>query len=365
MKRNCNRNPEQIFRLTNMLCVWLLAWMVAVATPSGAADRQLERVRRAHYIMGTVFEIEAYGEDPAQTATAVEEAFAVIRRADEIMSDYREDSELSRLNREGATGLVLLSPDLYAILRTSVHYARRTDSAFDVTVGPLVDAWRQASKRGRWLDELERGRVLSRVGYSHLSLDESQQAARFDRPGVRVDLGGIAKGWAVDQAAEILRQRGIERALISAGTSSIYALGAPPGETVWKIAIRHPLREDDLLTVVSLRDQSVSTSGSYEQTRKIAGKTVSHILDPRNGMPVGTMWSSTVIAPTATESDALSTAAFVLGLDRAEQLLRQLELPAILVGKEGRKMVVRKFATAGKTQPWTNGNDERQWRKRQ
>ena len=338
-----------------MLCLWLLASIV-VAVPSDAADRELERVRRAHYVMGTVFEIEAYGEDPAHTASAVEEAFAVIRRADEIMSDYREDSELSRLNREGARGLVPLSSDLYDILRTSLQYSRRTDSAFDVTVGPLVDAWRQASKRGRWLDEPERRRVLSLVGSSHLLLEESQPAARFDQPGVRVDLGGIAKGWAVDRAAQVLRQRGIVRALVSAGTSSIYALGAPPGETAWKIAIRHPLREDDLLTVVSLRDQSVSTSGSYEQARKIAGKPVPHILDPRSGMPVETMWSSTVIAPTATETDALSTAAFVLGLDRAERLLRQLDLPAILVGKEGRKMVVRKIGVAGKSPQWMDGN---------
>ena len=339
-----------------MLCLWLLASMVAAAAPSDAADRQLERVRRAHYVMGTVFEIEAYGEDPAHTATAVEEAFAAIRRADQIMSDYREDSELSRLNREGARGLVPLSSDLYDILRTSLQYSRLTDSAFDVTVGPLVDAWRQASKRGRWLDEPERSRVLSMVGYSHLLLDESQQSARFDRPGVRLDLGGIAKGWAVDRAAQVLRQRGIERALISAGTSSIYALGAPPGETAWKIAIRHPLREDELLAVVTLRDQSVSTSADYEQPRTIAGKSVSHILDPRSGLPAGAMWSATVISPQAVESDALDTAVFVLGLERAERLLRQLDLAAILVGKQGRKMVVRKIGAAAKIPPWTDDN---------
>ena len=355
-----------------MLCLCLLTALCLLtvmhaAAPSHAADHELPLVQRAHYIMGTVFEIEAYGEDADRTAAAVEEAFAVIRRADEIMSDYREESELSRLNREGAGKLVPLSADLYGILRASVEYSRLTDSAFDVTVGALVDAWRQAAKRGRRLDEAERRRVLALVGHPHLSLEESAQAARFDRPGIRVDLGGIAKGWAVDRAADVLRRRGIERALISSGTSSIYALGAPPGQTAWKIALRHPLREDDLLAVVSLRDQSVSTSGDYEQTRTIAGKPVSHILDPRNGMPVETMWSTTVIAPTAEESDALSTAVFVLGLDRAERLLRQRGLPGILVGKGSRKneMVVRKIAAAGKTPPWTDGDDGRQRRKRQ
>jgi thiamine biosynthesis lipoprotein len=322
--------------------------------------------------MGTVFEIEAYGQDAEHTAAAVEEAFAAIRRADELLSDYRDDSELSRLNRDGAKGLVPLSADLFAVLRKSVEYSRFTDGAFDVTVGPAVDAWRRAAKEGRMPNDGERTDWLSHVGHSLLRFDDSQQTVRFDRPGMRVDLGGIGKGWAVDRAVEILRQRGIESALISSGSSSIYALGAPPGETAWKVAIRHPQREDDHLAVVLLRDESLSTSANYEQSHEVAGKAYSHILDPRTGWPVEAMWSSTVIAREATESDALSTAAFVLGLERAEAMLRERGLSAILAGPAGagragagragqgsrgnempgNEMVVRKIAPAGKTPPW-------------
>lgn len=350
MKRNSNRMfaPSSFF-----LCL-----LAAAAPLCAASDPDLTHVRRAHYVMGTVFEIEAYGKDAERTAAAVEEAFAAIRRADEILSDYRDDSELSRLNRDGAQGFVPLSADLFAVLQKSVEYSRLTDGAFDVTVGPMVDAWRQASKDGRLPNDRERARWLSLVGHSLLRLDGSQQAARFDRPEMRVDIGGIGKGWAVDRAADILRQHGIERALISAGTSSIYALGAPPGESAWKVAIRHPRDEDDLLAVVALRDESLSTSADYEQAREIGGKPYSHILDPRTGWPVEGMWSSTVIAPEAAESDALSTAAFVLGLERAEAMLRKRGLPAILAGRAGpgsggEKMIVRAIAPAGKTPPWT------------
>jgi thiamine biosynthesis lipoprotein len=242
---------------------------------------------------------------------------------------------------------------LFAVLQESAEYSRLTDGAFDVTVGPMVDAWRRAAKEGRVPSDGERKRWLSLVGHSLLRLDESQQAARLDRPGMRLDLGGIGKGWAVDRAADILRRRGIERALISAGTSSIYALGTPPGESAWKVAIRHPLREDDVLAVVLLREESLSTSADYEQAREIAGKSYSHIFDPRTGRPAEAMWSATVIAPEAAESDALSTASFVLGLKRAEAMLRTRGLAAILAGQGSQRneMVIRRIAPAGGTPP--------------
>ena len=325
--------------------------MVLGAVPllSQAPGGRLQLVRRAHYVMGTVFEIEAYGEDADRAAEAVEEAFAAIRRADEMMSNYREESDLSRLNREGAGGFIPVPRDLYELLQKSVEYSRLTDSAFDVTVGPLVVAWQRASEQGRLPSDRERTQLLPLIGSGHLLFAEEGQAVRLDRPGVTVDLGGIAKGWAVDRAAQILRQHGIERALISSGTSSVYAMGSPPGQPAWNIAVRHPLREDEMLAVVSLRDQSLSTSASYEKHLRIGGRTYSHILDPRSAAPVGSMWSSTVIAPDAVESDALSTATFVLGLERAERLLRKLGRPAVLVGKGNRRseITIREIASTG------------------
>ena len=350
MKRSSNR----ISQAFPILCFCLLA---AAAPLSTASEDGLEHVRRAHYVMGTVFEIEAYGSDANRTAAAVEEAFQAIRQADAILSDYRDDSELSRLNRDGPQGFVALSPDLYGVLQTSAEYSRVTDSAFDVTVGPLVDTWRQASNEDRWPEDGELSRVRSLVGFGRLQFDAARLAARFEQPGMRVDFGGIGKGWSIDRAAEVLRKQGIERALISAGTSTVYALGAPPGEAAWKIAIRHPLREDDALAVVSLRDESMSTSASYEQDDEIAGKPYSHILDPRMGLPVEGMWSATVIAPTAAESDALSTASFVLGIEQSERLLRERGLSAILAakGRGEEDLVVRRITSPRRTSFWSDG----------
>ncbi len=340
--------------MTPLLLLFLC--LLATVASSGETVGGLELVRRAHYVMGTIFEIEAYGSDPERTAAAVEEAFAAIRHADAVLSDYRDDSELSLLNREGAQGFVPLSSDLFEVLQTSAAYSRLTDSAFDVTVGPLVDLWRRASKQDRWPEDKELSRALSVTGWSRLRFDESWQAAQFERPGMRVDFGGIGKGWAVDLAAEVLRRHGIERALISSGTSSIYALGAPPGQTAWKIAIRHPLDADAILAVAALQDESLSTSASYEQDSEIGGRPYSHILDPRTGLPVTTMWSTTVVAPTATESDALSTATFVLGLERSERLLQARGRSAILAGKGRSNEVVVRRITAPRSRPlWSEG----------
>lgn len=349
------RNSKRMFAPLSLVILCGLA----IAAPSEDAAGDLTLVRRAHYVMGTVFEIEAYGGSANQTAAAIEEAFQAIRQADAILSDYRDDSELSRLNREGSRGFVELSPDLYGVLQSSVEYSRATDSAFDVTVGPLVDTWRRASKQDHWPEDAELRRVRSLVGFGRLQFDAVRQAARFEQPGMRVDFGGIGKGWAIDRAAEVLRVRGIKRALLSAGTSSVYAVGTPPGESAWKIAIRHPLREDEALTVVALRDESLSTSASYEQDDEIAGRPYSHILDPRTGLPAEGMWSTTVIAPTASESDAFSTATFVLGIERSERLLRERGLSAILAAKSGLKngAIVRRITAPHRTPPWSDGSD--------
>ena len=343
--------PERPRRSSGWVLAKGLCLVLVVAFFCGllvrASDSVRHPLRRAHYLMGTIFEITAYGEDAGRTAEAVEEAFAAIRRADEIISNYRDDSDLSRLNREGAAAFVSVPEELYNIVRESVKYSRLTNSAFDATVGPLVAAWWRAAGQNRLLSDAERRQLLARVGYSHLQIDDQRLAVRFDWPGVEIDLGGIGKGWAIDRAVAVLRRYGIERALVNAGTSTIFALGSPPGQPAWNIAVRHPRNEDQFLAVLSLKDQSLSTSASYEKHLEIQGKSFSHILDPRTGMPVEGMLSCTVLAPTAVESDALSTAGFVLGMEKAERLLRQMGLSGILagVGPQSSKMVVRRIAS--------------------
>ncbi|MCZ6490135.1 MAG: FAD:protein FMN transferase [Acidobacteria bacterium] len=373
-QRNTQRNTSEQRRsartgsLAATFSLLTLGAFCLSALPARSSGAALQLVRRAHYQMGTIFEISAYGkeEDTRRTAAAIEEAFAEIRQADQMMSDYRDDSDLTRLNQNGGTGFVPVPVELYDLLQESVKYSRLTGGAFDVTSGPLVTAWQRAAGQKRLLSGTELRRLLPLVGDSRLLFDDEQQAVQFDRPGVRVDLGAIAKGWAVDRAAAVLRRRGIERALISAGTSTLYAIGSPPSQQAWEIGIRHPRSakvEDDanqdeetILATVALRDEALSTSASYEKYIEIQGKKYSHLLDPRSGIPAEGMLSATVIAPTAAESDALSTGVFILGTEQAAALLRRLELSGLklsgIVAEAGirdQKLVVRRIGAGRKT----------------
>ena len=359
---NKQRWPARTGSMAAAFSLLVLGAFCLSALPARSSGAALQLVRRAHYQMGTIFEISAYGKeaDARRTAAAIEEAFAEIRKADEMMSDYRDDSDLTRLNQNGGTGFVPVPAELYDLLQEAVKYSRLTSGAFDVTSGSLVTAWQRAGGQKRLLSSTELRRLLPLVGDARLLFDDEQQAVRFDRPGVRVDLGAIAKGWAVDRAAAVLRRRGIERALISAGTSTLYAIGSPPSQPAWEIGIRHPLSadvedvanqdEEKILATVALKDEALSTSASYEKYIEIQGEKYSHLLDPRSGIPTERMLSATVIAPTAAESDALSTGVFILGTERAAALLRRLELSGLklsgIVAEAGigdQKLVVRRI----------------------
>lgn len=286
------------------------------ASPHG----QLIRYENSHQSMGTEFTVAVYGRDADFLAEAVEQVFREIDRLDQQMSNYKAESELSEINREAASQDVLVEPNLFALLQKSLAFSEETDGAFDITVGPLMKAWGFFRDQGRVPSEAELRQVLERVGYRHVKLDPARRTVRFDEPGIELDLGGIAKGYAVDRAVDILREDGITSALVSGGMSSIYALGAPPGEKGWKITLRDPFDEKKAADVVYLRDFSVSTSGDYVRFFKLGGKTYSHIMDPHSGMPVENMLSTTVFAASTTDSDALSKL-YVLGVERSRRFL--------------------------------------------
>jgi thiamine biosynthesis lipoprotein len=271
------------------------------------------RYEASHDAMGTEFTIVAYGRDAKFLGEVVNQAFEEIDRLDAQMSNYKPESEISALNREAARQAVMVEPALFALIQDSLRYSRETNGAFDITVGPLMRAWGFFRGQGRVPTRGELAQVMERIGYGHVHLDAERREVRFDRQGIELDLGGIAKGYAVDRAVGILRENGVTAALVSSGTSSLYALGAPPGERGWKVNIRDPFEARKVGDVVWLKNYSLSASGSYEKFFTVGGKTYAHIMDPRTGRPVENMLSSAVLAPQTTESDALSTAFFVLG----------------------------------------------------
>lgn len=273
--------------------------------------------------MWTQFEIVAYGEDRTRLAEVAEAAFEEIDRLDRQMSNYSETSELTYINRNAARSEVIVEKELFDLLKLSVDYSRATDDAFDISVGPLMKAWGFFKGQGRVPNADELASVLAHIGYQHIKLDERARTIRFDREGVEIDLGGIAKGYAVDKAAAILRDSGVTSALITSGSSSICAIGAPPKQSAWRVEVSDPLNRSRRVMTLELKDQSISTSGCNEKTFVLGGKTYCHIMSPRTGKPIEGIVSATILTPRGVDAEVFSKAVMVLGVEKAKELLKK------------------------------------------
>ena len=281
----------------------------------------LARYAASHQAMGTVFSIVAYGEDEALCADAGQKAFREIDRLDDTMSHYKPDSELSVINRTANDRPVSVSAELFGILKQALQYCRASDGAFDITVGPLMKLWGFFYGNGRVPSAAELAAVRERIGYEHVSLDSENLTIRFDAPGLELDLGAIGKGYAVDRASRLLADAGITRALLSSGTSSIFALGSPPNAHAWRVGLSDPLDRSRIVKWLELRDASISVSGVREQFFEHDGRMYSHLLNPRTGAPREGSLMVGVVACSAIQSDWLSTAFFVEGIPWARSYL--------------------------------------------
>jgi thiamine biosynthesis lipoprotein len=294
---------------------------VEFAPGAGASGDCHEESRVA---MGTTATVRACGKKTADLRQATAEALDEVDRVDRLLSHYRDDSPLSRLNREAASGPVAVASELVELLDVCLRWSRASDGAFDVTVGPLMKAWGFFRDEGRLPDERQIQAALAAVGYRHVVLDRERGTLRFDRPGVELDLGGIGKGYAVDRVVELLRRRGIASALVNLGGSSVYGLGAPPGAAAWPVAIQDPRDPGREALSVGLRDRALSISGGYARCFEKDGVTYSHIMDPRTGRPVQGVLSVAVLSASATDGDALDNVLFVQGVDEASALVARL-----------------------------------------
>lgn len=269
--------------------------------------------------MDSVFSVVAYGDSAKRVRLAVTHALDEAGRLDAMLSNYKPHSEWSGMNREAADRPVHVSPELFELLQTCLDFSRRSEGSFDISVGPLMRVWGFYKGTGHLANPAELARAMQFVGYRNVLLDRSALTVRFAKKGVELDPGGIGKGYAVDRMVELLRRDGIRAAFISAGGSSIYALGAPPGEDGWPIKLNDGGRSSIPAAAVCLRDQSLSTSGSYEKFFVADGKRWSHIMDPRTGNPATGMLSVSVIAPKTIDSEAWAKPYFILGHDWTQQ----------------------------------------------
>ena len=291
-------------------------------------------VRLARNAMATRFEMVLHGPDPAALRAAGEEAMNEIERLESQLSLYQETSEIARLNAHAAWKPVRVTPSLFALLQRAQTLSEATGGAFDITIAPLVRCWGFMHGSGRLPSSQAIAEAGACVGMHHVLLDADRLTVRFARPGVMLDLGAIGKGYAIESAAEILRDCGVVSALLHGGTSTVYAIGRPPDAAAWKIAVEGPPppefnRSPDvskpsasvLFATVPLQDSAMSVSAVWGKSFKAEGKTFGHLLDPRAGRPILGAVLSAVVLPSATDTDALSTALIVLGPGRAGHAL--------------------------------------------
>ena len=316
--------------MTRSLPIIIALLAVSAAGCGGKRAPALARYETTREMMGTFVTVTLWCDSDERAAAAGEAAFAVIARLEAMMSIHRGDSEISEVNRTAAARPVAVSDDLLAVLKQSLHYAELSGGAFDITMAPLGKLWRDAAAAGQPPSSEDIAAVLPLIGWDKVKLDEEHKTVRFERPGMALDLGGIAKGYAADRALAELKRQGIGSAMVNAG-GNIAASGTPPDSPGWRVAMQKPgaSRGERLPETVLLNEAGVSTSGDYERYVEIGAKRYSHIIDPRSGLPVERMSGVTVISPDATSADALSTACSVLG--PAEGLKLVATLPGVEV----------------------------------
>jgi thiamine biosynthesis lipoprotein len=299
--------------MTSSSLVFLLAALTAV---------NLHPYEAVEPHMGTLFRIKLYARDEAQAQRAFQAAFARVAALDHTLSDYSADSELSRLSKIAVNHPVHVSDDLYRVLASSQTLSRESDGAFDMTVGPLTHMWRAARRQNRLPDPDAIAQAKAKCGYRHLHLNRSRHTAEFDQPGMQLDAGAIAKGYAADEALRALTNFGITSALVAASGDLAFS-NAPPGEPGWKIGIDSLDSANAPFTrVLRLSNGAVSTSGSSEQHLDVGGHRYSHIIDPKTGMGITRDLTVTLVARRGIDADSISTAVDVLGTKRGLALVK-------------------------------------------
>ncbi len=293
-----------------------------------------EWVRRvADGIMGTRITVELWSDDRQKAEGGIDAVLDEMRRIDESMSTYKSTSEVSRVNANAAAGPMLISKELFDLLATSKQYSVITDGAFDITYASVgyLDDFRNHVRP----DQGQITRLLPAVDYRHVLLDDRSRTVRFSQKGVRIDLGGIAKGYSVDCGIEVLKARGFTRAYVSAGGDS-RIIGDRFGKP-WMVGIRDPRRgAGEVITRIPLTDAAISTSGDYERFFEENGVRYHHIIDPRTGHSASKVRSATVIGASATRTDGLSKTAFVLGPEKAMEIYNRMDdVDAIIVKLDG------------------------------
>jgi thiamine biosynthesis lipoprotein len=319
----------------------LLSICVVGFLPALARAEWVSRIEDG--IMGTRISVEVWHEKSDTAHAGIAAVMEEMKRIDREMSTYKPDSEISRVNAQAAKAPIKIGAELFELLKTSIEYSELSDGAFDITyasVGFMYDFHARQKPT-----DAQIATALPAVNFRHIVLDAKNRTVRFTHPNVRIDLGGIGKGHAVDRGIEILKSRGFEHALVTAGGDS-RIIGDRFGKP-WIIGIRHPDDKKRVIAKIPLVDTAISTSGDYERFFDEGGTRYHHIIDPRTGRSARGVRSTTILAPTATRTDGLSKTAFVLGAEAAMKIYNKLDdVDAILVTPEGKVLYSKGIESA-------------------
>ena len=315
---------------------------------SFGAKRGVQLDSGHHLVMGTFARVVAVAKDSGTAEKCIQAALEEIHKADELMSDYKDDSEISELNRDGAERAVRVSESTYEVLQTSIEFSELTGGAFDITVGPLVDLFHSAEKETVAPSKEQIAQAKSKVGYEKLKLNRQNRTVTFSVEGMRVDLGGIAKGYAIDKAVQIMQTCGAIGGMVDIG-GDIRCFGTPTrGKDHWLIGLQDPnettdgLGAGEPLLVLKLTDAAVATSGGYRRFALIEGKKYSHIIDTKTGYSTDQLASVTIISKNATDADALATAVSVMGAEKGLTLIEELpQTEAILIPAQPKLQLIK------------------------
>ncbi len=311
---------------------WLL-WLAgavlllfAPLTPAQTTKSSEMLYTESRPAMGTVYTIKCYMPDEDSAERVLDAAFEEIARLEALLSNYQSSSELSRISREAGDGPVVTDPETFGFLARSSYWSERSHGAFDITVGPLLRTWGFKARNGHVPTQEEQRALRDQVGWEKMQLDPAAHTVRFTtHKATELDPGSIGKGFAVDSVVALLRENGVHAAFISAGGSTLYGLGAPPDEAGWPVEVPDPRTPGAVAAALLLHDMSLSTGACTEKFFVQNGHRYCHIFDPRTLMPVEDVLQTTVIAPSATDSDALSTIVFVLPKEQSQEVLQGLK----------------------------------------
>ncbi len=292
-------------------------------------------VQKTESIMGTDVTVTVVAESEKEGAAAIDAAMAEIRRFDEMMSLYKDASEITRVNLAAGKRPVNVSPEMIEAAEAAARISDLTNGAFDVTVGPLVVLWQMRLRDKQTPSDGELALARARVGYKNVVIDKKASTLYLKKPGMIMDLGGVAKGYAADKAAEVLKKRGIDNGIVAIA-GDIRAMGKRPDGTPWRIGVQHPREHDKTLAVLDLSDKSISTSGDYERFQIVKKKRYHHIIDPRTGKPSEGLISVTVVGDSGALVDPLTTALFIIGAEKGMALVKELGCEAIFEDNTGR-----------------------------